>query len=469
LANPGKRIIVQGQLLDVTRIIEQREEETLDPDQDDVPAAGTIDHLLLKAPVQGTRFPNQLLFAAKGITVESAPLEDPPSPTYVGIVQSPYLDEMVTSNREAFIHMDGGFVNLRDTVFSRVKVFGQRVRRAQAERFIERARKKEFYPFRAAPADEVTRMEQTLYDRVLELVNVAANIEGMGKKQQHLVFDLLHRALKDEDLLQVLDQLATLSQEDMTQFRELLERTTLQAIIRLASEVTERLTFLDVLQDVVYGDLAKHLRERSQLHKILEPNCWLFGAQYHLATSDKSFRDVVRRHREKAGLPPVADEVLQALPGVADIPDLFLAGQKEHAIAPPATSHYNLIVELKRPSCIVGNEEFNQVRRYARFLSETPEIAQATTRWDVFLVSAEIHADLEFDRTQNNKEPGLISDAKNVRVWILTWGEMIQRARTEMRNVREHLQLKSLELSTSEYLRAHFPTAFPPPAPAQLV
>ena len=88
------------------------------------------------------------------------------------------------------------------------------------------------------------------------------SVKGAGNpfpaSLQRLIFDLLHRALRDENLLEVLDKVAGLSTHDVAQFRELLERTTLQSIIRMASEVTERLTFLDVLQQILYGEAYVH-------------------------------------------------------------------------------------------------------------------------------------------------------------------------------------------------------------------
>ena len=124
----------------------------------------------------------------------------------------------------------------------------------------------------------------------------------MTRKQQELVFKLLKRSLENESLLEVLQEVAKLSDADIERFRKVLARTTLESIIKLSSEVTNRLTFLDLLHILVYGPDAKTVKERSQLHKIIDPHCWIFGPQFHLATSDKSFREVVRRHRKKAGL-----------------------------------------------------------------------------------------------------------------------------------------------------------------------
>lgn len=151
-------------------------------------------------------------------------------------------------------------------------------------------------------------MHQAVYDVVLERVNEHANIENMTKRQQEVVFRLLQRSLENENVLEVLHEVAKLSDKDMEMFREVLERTTLDSIIKLSSEVTNRLTFLDVLHEMVYGDESKHLRERTQLHRIIEPHCWAFGPQFHLATSDQSFRKIVQKHRKLAGLDDICND-----------------------------------------------------------------------------------------------------------------------------------------------------------------
>jgi hypothetical protein len=44
--------------------------------------------------------------------------------------------------------------------------------------------------------------------------------------------------------------------------------------------VAQRLEFLSALEAMLFDpDLKKNFKERSQLHKILEENTWLFGEQ----------------------------------------------------------------------------------------------------------------------------------------------------------------------------------------------
>lgn len=240
----------------------------------------------------------------------------------------------------------------------------------------------------------------------------------------------------------------------MEKFRAVLERTTLQSLIKLSSEVTARLEFLDFLHALVYGDGAKSVKERSQLHKVLEPNCWIFGPAYHLATSDKNFRKVIRRHREEAGLSPVPEDELKSVVGAADIPDLFLAAKREY---PSVPSNRHLLVELKAPRVSLGWKEYEQANRYAQTVVGSAQFDRTMTSWDVFLVSSDVKGEIDFQRRQKDRPHGCVAEHDNARVWIFSWGEVIDRARAEMQLVREHLNQKSRELSVSEYLQENFP------------
>jgi hypothetical protein len=44
-----------------------------------------------------------------------------------------------------------------------------------------------------------------------------------------------------------------------------------------------------------------------------------------------------------------------------------------------------------------------------------------------------------------------------MKLWVFTWAELINDARTELQLVRDHLRAKSQQLSVSEYLKNKFP------------
>jgi hypothetical protein len=47
------------------------------------------------------------------------------------------------------------------------------------------------------------------------------------------------------------------------------------------------------------ADLKKLFKERSQLHKLLEENTWIFGEQFALTLSDQSLNEVLKKHQKE--------------------------------------------------------------------------------------------------------------------------------------------------------------------------
>jgi hypothetical protein len=452
LAHPDRTIEIQGQPLQVSKMIEQQVESKTDLG----PELGTltINHVVLDQPVDQSRFPHQVLLTNKGRTVHTLQPEEPLSRDYLALAECSYLEAIVTANRESIITLDPLYGSLEQAVMTQVVEFDRQRLDQRQLRFIEEARKQEYYPYKEPPTDGVTAATQVIYDVVLERINETANLQGMPKKQQAVVFKLLRRALENQYLFEVLREVATLSDQDVEKFREVLERTTLNSIIHLASEVTDRLVFLDMLHELVYGEHAKHLKERSQLHRILESKCWLFGPKFHLATSDQSFREVVRRHRELAGLPKADPEDVAKIQGVEDIPDLFLACTKDY---PHDPRNNHLLVELKAPRVAIGPKELQQAKKYANTVVNSAEFDTRSVAWEIFLVSAKVSDEVDPDRKQNERPVGLVSHTKSMKLWVFTWAELINDAKTELQLVRDHLRAKSQQLSVSEYLRHKFP------------
>jgi hypothetical protein len=457
LGNTNRTIRIQGQPLDVISEVLDKQKEVI-PASKTIPDASTLSHLLLKKTIDRTRFPAQVLFAAKGRTIAHVQPETVPANNYLGVVECPFLDKIASANREAIIELDGSFSSLKGEVLRRVGIYEEDFRRRKRYSFIEHARKEEYYPYRTPPTTSIMEAKQAVYDVLLEKVNDKINLANMTKKQQAVMFNLLNRSLENESLLEVLQQIAAVSDEDIEKFHQVLEKTTLESIIRLSHEVTTRLDFLSFLHELVYGAKRKSIKERAQLHKIIEIHTWIFGPKFHLATSDESFRRIVQRHRQKAGLASLTSEQLEAIKGINDIPDLFLAAEREYQ---SGTKHQNLLVELKAPKVQLGRKEVEQVRRYADTILESNEFDKQSTHWDLFLVSSGIKNEIEKDRSQVGKAHGVLWEWREMTVWAFTWSEIITEARDEMHLVNNHLEKKSQELSVSDYVRENFPEILP--------
>ena len=109
------------------------------------------------------------------------------------------------------------------------------------------------------------------------------------------------------------------------------------------------------------------------------------------------------------------------------------------------------MIEIKRPTQKINSKVVAQGESYASVLNACSEFDPTRTKWDLFLVSGEIDDNVvNLKRRKGDRAFGHIDTMGNVRLWAFTWGEIIEAARDEMRMVRDKLEMKSLELSSSE-------------------
>jgi hypothetical protein len=453
LANPKRSIVVQGRKIDIKAMIESEATQSIAATHEH--AAAKVRHLILKTAASIERFGGQVVYTVKGRVVTSTPAPAGTQGRYLALVESQMLDQLVTESRTDLLQMDDSFARLRACVEESVRSFAKKWREGRSAEFLNEARREPYYPYRAPPRDQVEELRQEVYDLTLEKLNERANVSSMTEAQKKIVFKLLDRALVSQDVLQVLSEVAGLSDQEMEKFRKVLERVTLESIVRMTTVVTDRLQFLDVLHQLVYGQESEFLKERSQLHKVLEPNCWIFGPQFHLATSDRGFRTVIQRHREFVSLPPASEDTLSAVGGIDQIPDLFLACEKDYPAMAPR--HQRLLVELKRPKVDVGPPEVQQIRRYQQTIMKSDQWDQDSSHWTIVVLSSSIHPDVEAERSQKHLPHGCLGEWDNCRLWAFTWGEIIDRAKAELQGVRDHLKSKSEDLKLANYVRENFP------------
>ena len=96
---------------------------------------------------------------------------------------------------------------------------------------------------------------------------------------------------------------------------------------QLGEDVADRLRFLNGIEAILFdADSKKRLKERSQLHRIVAQNCWLFGEEYNLSADDKSLTEVLRKHRKLLGDDAVIDEPVKHVSQERGIVDLMFCG-----------------------------------------------------------------------------------------------------------------------------------------------
>lgn len=327
---------------------------------------------------------------------------------------------------------------------------------------IDEWQKEGVYPYSGQAKDPIDRNERQIFDVVaLNLSDYSSEFENSPKKTQKLIFQLLKAAVESgpATLPGLLAEVINLPPDRQEEMADLLQKTSLSSVIEAAKEVTNRLDFLKALQVLIFDPKSKRqLLERSQLHRIIAQETWIFGEGYNLVNDDEDLTSVLKSHlkwlgKDRNELAKGIDEKVIDAEGKNGIVDLMLS---QRVPLPTDAKRQHLIVELKRPYQPVNEEVISQIKRYAQAVASDSRFKDEDVEWDFFAVSNELSAGAKLDATQPNRPKGLLVEYTDpiIRVWAKTWGQIIQEAEGRMTFYRRRLDYQANEEDALGYLRA---------------
>ncbi|OZC91749.1 ATP-binding protein [Rhodococcus sp. 06-412-2C] len=311
------------------------------------------------------------------------------------------------------------------------------------------------YPYGQDPLDEIERVERETFDFVATTIARKLPKQKMGRRS---TLALLKTTISSQpsEAVKVLEQVMNLPKGEIKQLSDLLDRTQISQLIAANTKLTNRLDFLKVLKEIAFDPEArKTTKERTQLHKLLEKNTWVFGEEYDLMASDRSLDAVLDRHlgkvRDKADLPLTPVRRSDDSVGIVDL----MLGQ-----ARPAVNRTDyLVVELKRPSVPIGAKEVNQIKSYADAVTADAQFQGRRSHWDFLLISTKIDRVTKKDISDNPL--GLLSDWTDqdppARIWVKTWAEIIDERESQLRFFKDALNYDASREHAIDYVNRNFP------------
>ncbi|GGL31108.1 ATP-binding protein [Planomonospora parontospora] len=318
-------------------------------------------------------------------------------------------------------------------------------------RLIQEWRTEGVYPYSGEPAEPSQAVEREMFDEVA--TRIARRLPGATQSKKTTLRLLREVISRDPSgLYPVLDELFRLPQSEQEELKRILQRTSLSEVIKATGQVTDRLDFLAALKKLVFEpEISRTVRERSELHKILERETWIFGDAYALMVSDQSLDTVLRRHLRELGREPENGRLdpVRREDGRKGIIDLLL-GRAHRG----SSGREHLVVELKAPRVKIGQVEVAQIKSYARAVVGDPQFHDARVAWDFWVVSTEMDEVVREDASAPNRPPGCIAEWKNgVRIWARTWSEIIDDCEDRLHFYRDRLNHDPATEHAVEYLQ----------------
>lgn len=114
----------------------------------------------------------------------------------------------------------------------------------------------------------------------------------------------------------------------------------------------------------------------------------------------------------------------------------------------------NVVVELKRPSVPIGEEQLSQVKRYLRVIQSDDRFNSSDSKWVYFLVGNHFTTDGyiqgELETNKQHGESGLVFCSANHKIYVKTWSEIFEEF-----EVKCDYLLRRLEFDKQLWLKEH--------------
>lgn len=352
-----------------------------------------------------------------------------------------------------------------ERVNEEIKAFHREQLAAEADAVVQEWKQDNVYPYAGDPESQVERIERQVFDIVASRVNNhLPDFTQSSKKSKQFQLRLLRQAVEKspDDLRRILSQVLDLPQIQRKELAELLDYVSLSGIISAAKLVADRLQFLAGLEGLLFKpDEKKVLKERKQLHRMLAPQTWIFGEQYALSVNDQSLTEVLRKHLDdhKRLDVDLATPVLMG-EGRRGIVDLMLSRRIPQS-RPEDLEH--LVVELKRPKKKVTSNELTQIKQYALAVASDERFRAVLAKWDFWLLTNEYDELVRREANQANRPAGLVMDNDDLRlrVWVKTWGQVLQENQARLRFVQNSLDYAPDHETALKQLKLQYAKLFP--------
>ena len=373
---------------------------------------------------------------------ETTPGVQAPGFEFTAYLKSDYFADLLASNILELANMDP----VVDRCLTAAKeVMREHFRKRAAEKaagLVDEWRKERVYPYEGEPIGPLEKAGREVFNVLALNVNAyLPEFSTSDEKTKRFQFRLLRQAVEHApaDLARIFTEVLDLPKDKRQELADLLDRTTLAAIITASRLVADRLEFLRGLETLVFDiDFKDKVRERTQLHRVVAENAWMFGEQYHLSVDDQSLTEVLKKHIAAKGREVEINAPVKRADGSRGIVDLMFSRNIQLA---GAEDREHLVVELKRPNVRIDAEIAAQIESYAFAVADDERFRSVPAKWVFWAVSNDMDDVVARKVSQKDPARGILfqDEEQRITIWVKTWSQVINDCKARLRFFEEKL------------------------------
>lgn len=379
-----------------------------------------------------------------------------PSRKYTAYIESEAVVEMLNTHQIDLAAMNA---SVKDNILLAQTLIQNHFRDLESKAtqdLVSQWKKDGVYPYFNDIENIVEKVEREVFNVVASAVS--HNIDRFEKtsaKNKKFQFRLLKQALETnpESLQTIIEEVLNLNTQEQNDLAKLLKDISLSSIISASKVVADRIQFIEALENIINNQDGKEkLKERSQLHRLVAEQCWIFGDEYFISVDDQSLTECLKKHKKAIGddvdiLEPVAHPTKER-----GIVDLMLS--RTTRLNKPGTAKH-LIIELKRPKVKIGREEINQIYDYADAIRNDSRFSMTKAKWTFIAVS--LTRDESLASRYRDFDNGILAEQDDFEILVKTWAQIFDECKAKLQFFQEKLQYRVAAVESFEHLKSNFP------------
>jgi hypothetical protein len=329
-------------------------------------------------------------------------------------LRSPFIRDLSDRNEIGVAEMNPSLVAAVEEARQKIKDYFRAKSAGEAQAIVETWKAEKVYPYQEPARTSVEQVEREVFDIVATTaVRYLPDFASNNTRSRAFQLSMMRTAIESgsEQLQFVMKEVLRLPTRQLDELAQLLQESSLASIISANRVVSNRLKFLTALEALIFDkEMGSTMRERTQLHRLLADNTWMFGEEHHLMVDDRSLDECLYQHTQAKNItvPKGAVKHPTKKRGIVDL--MFGKQRSSHR----AGELEHLVVELKAPKVPIGRDEVAQVEGYVSAITKDSRFDTATTKWYFWALSRDVDDDLMRLRQVQHAEPGVIINQDNL-------------------------------------------------------
>lgn len=385
----------------------------------------------------------ELFILGEGRTTLSSQIMKKIPDNYSVYICSSFFDEIKTKGELDIVELNDKWSEIEMMIDESLSEFQSIHNIDSNKQFIDGLIESGVYPFNEIPDTIEEKTNKKIFDVVAVAINdVSPKINTANKETRKLTYSLIKSAIEEKpaSLIKILTEVYKLTPEQQDTFAELLKNISLSSMISAINEIKDRLSFIEEIERIVYSEAGKYVKERTEFQPLLLSQIWLFGEKYRYGADDTNIRNILKEHIKMLGLQDIyITEEDKQNTDFNKIPDILLW----KTVCFGEESYDSLVVELKKPTVVIGESELSQIKHYRETIVSDPRFTTGKHKWKFMLIGKDINPYVKKEiETSRNKQ---FEDEDSIIV-VTTWASLLDNARLRYNYFKEKLNL-SLESS----------------------